>query len=76
MASNAPLPPAPDLAVEFNVSRMTVRHAYQRLVSAGAVVRYCGLGSFVPGHVFEELPLQGIPNGDRRINPPFLRAPG
>ena len=57
-----PLPPEPDLAIAFGVSRMTVRQAYQRLVSAGLVVRYRGLGSFVTGHVFEEMPIRGAPD--------------
>lgn len=57
-----PLPAEPDLATEFGVSRMTVRQAYQRLVSAGVVVRYRGIGSFVTGHVFEELPIEGMPD--------------
>jgi len=57
-----PLPTEPDLAAEFGVSRMTVRQAYQRLVSTGAVVRYRGLGSFVTGHTVEEMPIDGAPD--------------
>jgi GntR family transcriptional regulator len=57
-----PLPTEPDLATEFGVSRMTVRQAYQRLVSAGKVVRHRGLGSFVTGHVVEEMPIDGAPD--------------
>lgn len=57
-----PLPPEPVLAAEFNVSRMTARQAYQRLASAGVIVRRRGIGSFVTGHVTEELPVRGVPD--------------
>lgn len=57
-----PLPAEPELAARFKVARMTVRQAYQRLVSAGVIVRYRGVGSFVTGHVFEDLPVQGVPD--------------
>jgi len=57
-----PLPTEPELATKFNVSRMTARHAYQRLVNAGAVVRRRGAGSFAAGHLVEELPVVGVPD--------------
>lgn len=57
-----PLPPEPELAMKFNVSRMTARQAYQRLVNTGVIVRYPGVGTFVTGHVFEELPIRGVPD--------------
>jgi GntR family transcriptional regulator len=57
-----PLPAEPELAAEFGVSRMTVRQAYQRLVSTGAVVRYRGQGSFATGHVVESMPIEGVPD--------------
>lgn len=57
-----PLPAEPELAAKFKVSRMTARQAYQRLAVAGVIVRYRGIGSFVTGHVFEDLPIQGVPD--------------
>jgi GntR family transcriptional regulator len=57
-----PLPAEPDLAAEFKVSRMTARQAYQRLAAAGVIVRRPGIGSFVTGHVVEELPVRGVPD--------------
>jgi GntR family transcriptional regulator len=57
-----PLPAEPELAEAFNVSRMTARQAYQRLANAGVIVRRRGIGSFVTGHVVEELPVRGVPD--------------
>jgi len=57
-----PLPPEPELAEKFKVSRMTARHAYQRLANAGIIVRRRGAGSFVAGHLLEELPIAGAPD--------------
>lgn len=41
------LPPEPELAASFGVSRVTVRQAVQRLVDEGRVIRQRGKGSFV-----------------------------
>lgn len=57
-----PLPAEPELARQFNVSRMTARHAYQRLVNEGIVTRRRGAGSFVNGRMLESLPVTGIPD--------------
>ncbi|NYT38179.1 GntR family transcriptional regulator [Allopusillimonas soli] len=57
-----PLPAEPDVAARFGVSRMTARHAYQRLVNAGVIVRKRGVGSFVSGHYLERLPISGTPD--------------
>jgi len=57
-----PLPAEPELAAKFKVSRMTARQAYQRLVNTGVIVRYPGVGTFVTGHVFEALPIHGVPD--------------
>jgi len=57
-----PLPPEPELAEKFKVSRMTARQAYQRLANAGVIVRRRGVGSFVTGHFLEELPVEGVPD--------------
>ncbi len=59
---NEPLPPEPQLAAQFKVSRMTARQAYQRLATAGIIVRRPGVGSFVQGHAVEELPVVGSPD--------------
>ncbi|NYT82814.1 GntR family transcriptional regulator [Alcaligenaceae bacterium] len=57
-----PLPAEPDVAARFNVSRMTARHAYQRLVNEGVIIRKRGVGSFVSGHFLERLPVSGVPD--------------
>ncbi|MGB6102443.1 MAG: GntR family transcriptional regulator [Pusillimonas sp.] len=57
-----PLPAEPEVAAQFNVSRMTARHAFQRLVNAGIIVRKRGVGSFVNGRLLERLPIAGIPD--------------
>jgi GntR family transcriptional regulator len=57
-----PLPPEPELAEKFEVSRMTARQAYQRLANAGVITRRRGAGSFVTGHFLEELPIEGVPD--------------
>jgi GntR family transcriptional regulator len=63
-----PLPPEPELAEKFKVSRMTARQAYQRLANAGVIVRRRGVGSFVTGHFLEELPVEGVPDFSGWIN--------
>ena len=45
------LPPERDLAVEFGVSRITVRKAIDGLVNEGLLVRRQGSGTFVRGRV-------------------------
>ena len=45
------LPPERDLAVDFNVSRITVRKAIDGLVSEGLLVRRQGSGTFVRARV-------------------------
>lgn len=54
-----PLPTEASLATQFNVNRMTVRQAYQRLAAAGLVSRRRGLGSYVNPPIAESLPLYG-----------------
>jgi GntR family transcriptional regulator len=54
-----PLPTEETLASKFNVNRMTVRQAYQRLAAAGVVSRRRGVGSFVNPQAVESLPLFG-----------------
>jgi GntR family transcriptional regulator len=55
----APFPSDPQLAQEFGVSRMTVRHAVARLVSEGLVQRKVGRGSVVARPRIEK-PLIGL----------------
>lgn len=50
-----PLPTEESLAAQFNVTRMTVRSAFQQLVSAGMVVRRPGIGTVVAPRVVEDL---------------------
>lgn len=54
-----PLPTEETLAAKFNVNRMTVRQAYQRLAASGVVSRRRGVGSFVNLQAVETLPLFG-----------------
>ena len=45
------LPPERDLAIEFGVSRITVRKAIDGLVNEGLLMRRQGSGTFVRGRV-------------------------
>jgi GntR family transcriptional regulator len=52
---SAPLPGEAALAESFHVSRMTVRQAYSRLVSAGLVTRIRSKGTFARVHLSDDL---------------------
>lgn len=47
------IPSEPDLAVEYGVSRSTIRQAIADLVSEGLLIRRQGLGTFVAPPVYE-----------------------
>lgn len=49
------LPGEVELAQEFSVSVMTVRQAYNQLVTAGAVVRHRSKGTFAVPHLTDDL---------------------
>src|SRR5215472_4014907 len=51
----AALPTEVELAQQFGVSRMTVRQAFNALVSAGLVVRYRSKGTFAVVRILEDV---------------------
>ncbi len=48
------IPSERELAVEFNVSRMTLRQAIQTLVEEGILERFVGSGTFVANQKVQE----------------------
>ena len=65
---SAPLPTEADLAERFDVSRMTARQAFNRLVNTGIVIRFRKRGSFANQPLLMEVPLSGeaVSLGDER----------
>ncbi len=53
------IPSERELAVQFNVSRMTLRQAIQTLVEEGILERFVGSGTFVANQKVQEKNVRG-----------------
>src|ERR1700733_12613115 len=70
------LPSSRELALQCNVSRNTVSHAYDKLISEGYVETVKGIGTKVVDLVPDECQIiDGAGSAHRRLNGPAVRAP-